>query len=102
MLPYRIDFEHLEWESPLLGARFKSHVSNGKQLRLLELSQEFVEHDWCEKGHVGLVLEGAMEVDYHGATVSYKKGDGLFIPQGCAHKARPLTPVVQMVLVEDV
>jgi hypothetical protein len=102
MSPYKIEFEKLEWRSPAAGMRLKSYVSNGKQLRLLELSQDFIEVDWCEKGHIGLVLEGAVEVDYDGETVSYKKGDGLFIPRGCAHKARSLTPVVQLILVEDV
>ncbi len=102
MLPFKIDFAGMEWESPIFGARFKSYDADGKQLRLLELSEDFIEHDWCEKGHIGLVLDGALEVDYHGQSVNYKKGDGLFIPQGHAHKARSLTPVVRLILVEEV
>lgn len=59
---------------------------------MLELTREFVEPDWCEKGHIGLVLEGALE-----------EGDGLFIPPGPegGHKARSLTAVARPVLVED-
>jgi quercetin dioxygenase-like cupin family protein len=102
MLPFKIDFAGMEWESPTSGARFKSYVADGKQLRLLELSEEFVEQDWCEKGHIGLVLEGALEVDCHGQSVNYKEGDGLFIPRGQAHKARSLTPVVRLILVEEI
>jgi hypothetical protein len=101
MLPFKIDFAAMEWESPISGARFKSYRADGKQLRLLELSEEFIEPEWCEKGHVGLVLDGAIEVDYQGQSVIYKKGDGLFIPQGQAHKARSLTPIVQLILVEE-
>jgi hypothetical protein len=99
--PFKIDFDTIEWQSPISGARFKSHIANGKQLRLLELNSEFIEPDWCEKGHIGMVLDGALEVDFQGQIVNYKAGEGLFIPQGQAHKARSLTPVTQLILVED-
>jgi hypothetical protein len=57
MSQFKADFSAIEWESPTPGARFKSHAANGKQLRLLELSSEFIELNWCEKGHIGFVLE---------------------------------------------
>jgi hypothetical protein len=47
-------------------ARFKAHRRDGKQIRLLEFTAAFVEPDWCEKGHIGIVLEGAIELDFHG------------------------------------
>lgn len=104
MLPIPIDFESLQWESPLPGARFKAFRHGGKQLRLLEVSTNFVEPDWCEKGHVGFVLEGTLEVDFDGRVVVYPQGSGIFIPAGpaAAHKARSITPFVRLVLVEDV
>jgi hypothetical protein len=101
MSPFKVDFSTIEWESPMSGARFKSHAANGKQLRLLELSSEFIELNWCEKEHIGFVLDGALEVDYQDQIVSYKTGDGLFIPPGCPHKARSMTPFVQLILVEE-
>ena len=73
MLPIPIDFESLQWESPLPGARFKAYRHGGKQLRLLEFSAEFVEPDCCEKGHVGFVLEGTLEVDFNGRGWSIRK-----------------------------
>ncbi len=104
MPPFRIDFDALQWQSPLPGARFKAYRQGSRQLRLVEFSSEFVEPDWCEKGHVGLVLEGRLEIDFRGRVISYPEGAGIFIPAGAknAHKARPLTPVVRLVLVEDV
>jgi len=102
--PFKVDFDDIGWTSPASGARFKSYVANGKQLRLLELSKEFIEPDWCDKGHIGLVLEGSLQVDFQGQLVTYKVGDGVFIPPGptAAHKACSLTPVVRLILVEDV
>jgi quercetin dioxygenase-like cupin family protein len=103
MQMFKVDFDTLEWQAPLPGARFKVHRANGKQIRLVEFTPEFVEPDWCEKGHVGMVLEGTIEVGFRGETVVYQAGDGVFIPAGASggHKARSLTPVVRLVLVEE-
>ena len=103
MQPYKVDFDTLEWQSPLPGARFKAYRADEKQIRLVEFTSEFVEPHWCESGHIGLVLEGVLEVDFHGQVVTYRKGDGIFIPSGApsGHKARSVTPVVRLVLVEN-
>ena len=82
MWPVKVDFDDIEWTSPASGARFKSYVANGKQLRLLELSKEFIEPDWCDKGHIGLVLEGSLQVDFQGQLVTYKVGDGVSSRRG--------------------
>ena len=73
-------------------------------MRLVEFTCEFVEAHWCEKGHVGFVLRGEVEIDFDGQIVRYAEGSGIFIPKGAStkHKARSLTPSVQLFLVEDV
>jgi quercetin dioxygenase-like cupin family protein len=104
MLPFKVDFDSLAWHSRLPGARSKVHREGSKQIRLVEFTSDFVEPDWCETGHVGLVLAGTLEIDFRGKVVCYPEGSGIFIPLGPAgaHKARSLTPVVRLVLVEDV
>ena len=103
MDPFKVDFGSLQWQEPLPGLRFKVHRLGGKQLRLVELTSVFVEPQWCEKGHIGVVLDGTLEIDFRGRLVSYPEGTGIFIPPGpvSGHKARSLTPVVRLVLVED-
>jgi quercetin dioxygenase-like cupin family protein len=102
--PFRIDFDGLEWQSTLPGARFKVHREGSRQIRLVEFTAEFVEPDWCEKGHVGVVLDGDLEIDFRGRVIPFPRGSGIFIPAGPAgaHKARSTTPVARLVLVEDV
>jgi hypothetical protein len=65
----RIDFDALPWESPARGARFKVFRGGGKKVRVVEFTREFVEPDWCEKGHIGFVLKGELEVDFDGQLV---------------------------------
>jgi quercetin dioxygenase-like cupin family protein len=104
MEQHRILFDALEWQSGIRGARFKVFRSGNKQLRLLEFTSEFVEPDWCEKAHVGFVIQGELEIDFLGAVVRYAQGSGIFIPAGSAsaHKGRSVTSTVQLFLVEDI
>ena len=104
MEQYRIDFESMPWERAAVGAKVKAYERNGRKLRLVEFAREFVEPDWCTKGHIGYILEGQMEIDFDGKVVVFNSGDGLFIPAGDKHKhiGRALTDVVKIILAEDV
>ncbi|MBI5435569.1 MAG: phosrestin [Nitrosomonadales bacterium] len=104
MEPHRILFDSMEWQNGIHGARFKVFCSGTKQLRLFEFTSEFVEPDWCKKGHVGFVVQGELEIDFHGHLVRYPEGSGIFIPSGSAsaHKARSITPAVLLFLVEEI
>jgi quercetin dioxygenase-like cupin family protein len=102
-MSHHISFESLPWQSKAKGQRFKAYAENGKQIRVMELTPEFVEAGWCLKGHIGYVLEGVMELEFEDDVTLVRAGDGLFIPAGEAHKhkARALTPLVSVVLVEQ-
>jgi len=104
MNQYRVLFDELEWQDGMHGARFKVHREGSKQIRLLELTSEFVEPEWCEKGHVGLVLKGELEIDFRGKLMCYPEGSVIFIPSGTAngHKARSIAAVTQLFLVEEI
>jgi hypothetical protein len=99
---YKIDFELMRWQEPAAGIRFKAYQQGGKRIRLAEFGKEFVEANWCTRGHIGLLLEGRMEIDFNGKVIVFKPGDGLFIPAGeeHKHKAKVLTSVVKVILVE--
>jgi quercetin dioxygenase-like cupin family protein len=103
MEPSKVVFDSLEWQAALPGARFKVHRQGTKQMRLLEFTAEFVEPHWCEKGHIGLVLDGELEIDFRGRLERYPTGSGILIPAGPqnAHKARAVTASVLLFLVED-
>ena len=98
-----IIFDQIEWQSPHLGMRCKIFRDGSKQIRLVEFSTEFVEAQWCEKGHVGLVLSGDLEIDFSGDIVRFPEGSAFLIPSGAehAHKARAVTSTVSVFLVED-
>lgn len=88
-MSYLIEFDKLSWNEPANGVRSKTFVSGNQQIRLVEFSEGFVEHDWCKKGHAGYVIDGEFTNDYSGKLERYKKGDIIFIPKGetAKHKA---------------
>jgi len=104
MEQYRIDFESIGWESPADGVRCKVYEQGGRKLRLVEFSKDFVEPDWCTRGHIGYILAGQMEIDFNGNKEIFGPGDGVFIPAGPQHKhkGRVLTEKLKAILVEDV
>lgn len=84
---YRVDFERLEWQSPMDGVRHKFIDRDGLRIRLVEYSSSMPPH-WCERGHHGYLIEGRMEIEYAGSKVAYGPGDGISIPDGPDHRHR--------------
>ncbi len=99
----RLNFESLEWEVSPLGARFKAFESNGKKIRLVEMSPSDLHPDWCVTGHTGYIISGEMEIEFSEEIVKYKTGDGLEISPGETSKHRPkaLTEKVLLFLVDQ-
>ena len=100
----RIPFETLSWQTSASGLRFKMQPLGARRLRLLEFTRELAHPHWCEIGHVGLVLEGTMEVAFaEGAAIAFHAGDGVCIPAGWADRHRPiaLSERVRLIFVEE-
>ena len=98
---HRIHFEAMDWESPMPHVRQKVYEEGGRRLRLVEFARDFVEPDWCIRGHVGYVLSGQMEIRFPDGTTSFNPGDGVFIAPGTKHLATVLTDAVTLIFVED-
>ncbi len=81
----------MPWEkSP--GVHSKIFRKGNQQIRILDMFDDFEEESWCEKGHVGYILEGSLTIDYDGHPVEYKAGDGLWIEAGKASRHKALIP----------
>jgi hypothetical protein len=85
------------------GLRFKAIDHESTRLRLVEYTEAMEPH-WCERGHVGSILEGTFEIEFARTTLVFERGDGVFIPQGPQHrhKARVLSGPVRAIFVEEI
>jgi ethanolamine utilization protein EutQ (cupin superfamily) len=100
---YRIDFDKIDWVSPISGMRHRVFESGAKRIRLVEYAQSMEPH-WCSRGHFGYILEGRFEIEFDDRTEVFETGDGVFIPDGESyrHRARVLSKLVKVLFVEDV
>ena len=84
-----IDFKHIQWHEGH-GFKNKRHFMGNFSMRIAEFYPDFVEEFWCKKGHYGYVIEGEMYVRFEGEVIHYKKGDGIAIPAGEAHRHKAM------------
>ena len=82
MKNYLIDFKNMGWETPAPGVRYKVYTHDNHKIRLVEFTEEFVEDDWCTKGHTGYILEGNLLIEFNESLSTFRAGDGFFIPEG--------------------
>jgi quercetin dioxygenase-like cupin family protein len=101
--PFRISFEKLEWQQVRPDVRQKIYREGSRQIRLIEFETSDGAEHWCETGHIGYVLKGALSISFNGEVISFKAGDGLFIPAGAAskHRAVAISSGTQLLMVED-
>lgn len=101
-MKYQVNFDSLWWESPLPGVRHKVYRVGSRVLRLVEYSQDMRPH-WCEKGHIGHIVQGSLSIEFAVGVEHFSAGDAVFIPSGPehAHRAIPTAPRVTALFVED-
>ena len=101
MIHYKVNFDQMDWETPIEGVTCKIYKHGDRQIRLVVYSREMPPH-WCEKGHYGYILDGAFEIEFQNRKIIYKTGDGVFIPDGKEHRhrARVLSEIVKVIFIE--
>jgi quercetin dioxygenase-like cupin family protein len=101
--PFKVSFETMAWEQVRPDVRQKIYCEGSRQIRLVEFDTSDGAEHWCETGHIGYVLKGALRISFDGNVISFKAGDGLFIPSGAAskHRSVQISPGTQLLMVED-
>jgi quercetin dioxygenase-like cupin family protein len=100
---YRIAFDSIEWQQIRPDVRQKVYCEGSRQVRLVEFEASEGPEHWCEVGHIGYVLAGALSINFDGRIVSFKAGDGLFIPAGAPdrHRAISIERGTRLLMTED-
>ena len=101
---YKVRFQDMEWQQVRPDVRQKVYCQGSRQVRLVEFETSDGADHWCETGHIGYVLKGALRISFNGEVTSFEAGDGLFIPPGVEsrHRAVSIAQGTQLLMVEDV
>jgi len=102
--PFKVSFENMAWEQVRPDVRQKVYCEGSRQIRLVEFETSDGAQQWCETGHIGYVLKGALDFSFDGSVISFKAGDGLFIPSGAAskHRSVQISSGTQLLMIEDI
>ncbi|MGE5236068.1 MAG: cupin domain-containing protein [Acidobacteriota bacterium] len=84
----RLPFPELDWVEGEATALERKKTREGTPATLLEFAAGFADPTWCVRGHVGLVLAGAVTFELEGSTVVIGEGEGFLIDPGTRHRAR--------------
>lgn len=104
MAEYAIDFESFKWEEVTPGKGQKLFTVGKNRIRILELSNGYKEANWCDKRHIGYVIEGQVTIVFEDKDITLDKGEGLYISGGekSRHKAQVADgQTVQLLLFEE-
>jgi quercetin dioxygenase-like cupin family protein len=84
-----VGFDSVAWQAASPASRFKAVARGTLRVRLLELSEGFVEPEWCTQGHAGRVLEGSLTLRTPSGAQRLRRDDVFVIEPGeeHAHKA---------------
>lgn len=88
----KIDFADLAWEQKQPGLRYKERRVGGHRIRLLEITSEYKDLDWCGLQHTGYVIEGRIRFIFDDASIDYKEGDGILISVQRNHRHKAVVP----------
>ena len=104
MSQFKVSFETMPWQQIRPDVRQKIYCEGSRQIRLVEFETSDGAEHWCEAGHIGYVLKGALDITFDGKVVSFAAGDGLFIPAGAAtrHRSVRISSGTQLLMIEDV
>jgi hypothetical protein len=86
-LQFLVAFDALPWQSNAPGQRLKTASLGGQRLRLMELTDRFVEATPCRAAHAGWVVEGSFSLEHRGELHPLKAGEAFLIPPDIAHRA---------------
>jgi quercetin dioxygenase-like cupin family protein len=103
MSAFKISFDEMEWQKIRPDVRQKVYCEGSRQIRVVEFETSEGAEQWCETGHIGYVLKGSLSISFNGEVISFKEGDGLFIPSGAAskHRSVAISSGTRLLMVED-
>ncbi len=102
--PRTLRFGDMAWEDDVPGIRDRAATVDGSRWALVEYAAGASRREWCEDGHRGLVLDGAIEYEFDDgrAELVARSGDAFLLPPGVAHRGRNLAEgPTRMFLIDD-
>lgn len=100
----RLALSEIEWEDDVPGIRARERQVDGRRWALVEYAGGARRNEWCLDGHVGFVLDGAVEYEFEdgGDPLKLSTGEAFCLSTGRAHRGRNLADgPTRLFLIDD-
>jgi quercetin dioxygenase-like cupin family protein len=99
-----VRFGDIDWEQDVPGIQARERSVQGRRWAVVEYARAARRREWCLDGHVGYVLEGAIEYEFDdgGEVLTAGKGEAFCLSTGRAHRGRNLAASpTRLFLIDD-
>lgn len=100
----RVPFTQIEWADDVPGIRARETDVEGRRWAVVEYAPGARREEWCLDGHVGYVLEGAVEYEFDDDTdpLTVSRGEAFTLSTGRGHRGRNLADgPTRLFLIDD-
>ncbi len=86
----RVALSKVDWCADVTGIRFRELQIDARRWALVEYAPGAHRDEWCQGGHLGVVLSGQIEYEFEdaGTPVSAAQGDAFTLSTGRGHRGR--------------
>jgi quercetin dioxygenase-like cupin family protein len=100
--PQVVPFPAAAFEPAAPGIASRAVLVNGVRWALVQYEPGVLREEWCEEGHSGYVLEGAVTYEFRdgGPALAVRGGEGFTLPDGSGHRGRAGADGVRLFLID--
>lgn len=98
-----IHLSAIEWRPDVEGINVRELEVDGRRWALVQYAPGSRRPEWCEDGHLGVVLSGEIEYEFEdgGRPLAARQGDAFTLSTGRGHRGRNRGAVETVLLVID-
>lgn len=98
-----VALSRIDWRRDVEGIRVREITVDGRRWALVEYAPGAHRDEWCEDGHLGVVLSGRIEYEFEDGdgVLSAEQGDAFTLSTGRGHRGRNTAQTEAILLVID-
>ena len=98
-----VRLSEIEWRPDVEGIQVRELTVDGRRWALVQYAPGAKRQEWCEDGHLGVVLSGEIEYEFEdgGNPLASRQGDAFTLSTGRGHRGYNTGPTEAVLLVID-
>jgi len=98
-----VRLSEIDWSADVEGIQVRELIVDERRWALVHYAPGSLRHEWCEDGHLGVVLSGQIEYEFEdgGDPLTGRQGDAFTLSTGRGHRGHNRGATETILLVID-